>query len=202
MKATPPPSPNFSSSPHPPPASPLLLPSPKKNPLSVSGAWPYSKTFQLATKHPNAPALLCLRDPPACAGHLGRAPGTPPKSPCLSLASQRCCPGCCASSRPCAPRFGGRDAGVWLRTLPFGTAVGRFSQYSAVGLEAEIPVLQELGVVSRSWGLTPPKCPLQRSVFTHQFASRPLMPARKQHKCFAHHSRFLLADYLYKQGLG
>lgn len=45
----------------------------------MSDAWPYSKTFELATKHPKAPALLCLCDPPACTGCISPALGTFPK---------------------------------------------------------------------------------------------------------------------------
>lgn len=118
MKSTPPTSPNFSSSFPPCPASPLLFPSPKKPLLSGSDALLYSKAFELATKHPDAPAPLCLRDLPACAGCVGHALGTSPRLSQLPLASQRCCPGCCASSRrtawPHAPRFGSRDARVRL----------------------------------------------------------------------------------------
>lgn len=43
---------------------------------------------------------------------------------------------------------------------------------------------------------------LQQSVWTQQVTSRPLIPVKRQHKCFTHHSSFSLADYLYKEGLG
>lgn len=56
------------------PGFPPPPPFSEKIPLSVSDAWPYSK---LATKHPNTLAPLCLRDPPVCAGCLGRASRTP-----------------------------------------------------------------------------------------------------------------------------
>jgi len=75
----------------------------------VSDTWPFSNAFELATKHPNTPAPLCLRDPPARAGCVGRALGTSPKSPRLLFASQRCCPGCRAASR------GASGAQVWWR---------------------------------------------------------------------------------------
>lgn len=42
----------------------------------------------------------------------------------------------------------------------------------------------------------------QQSSWTQWVTSRPLIPVKRQHKCFTHHSSFSLADYLYKKGAG
>lgn len=110
------------------PGFPPPLPFSEKNPLSVSDAWPYSKAFELAIKHPNAPALLCPRDLPACAGRVGCAPGTSPKSPRLPRASQRCSPGCCASSQPHSELRGLVHPGLAAGTLGCGSEPCRSAQ--------------------------------------------------------------------------
>lgn len=159
MEATPPPSPNFSSSSLLPslPAPPSF--SEKKNPFSVSNAWPYSKTFKLATKHPNAAALLCLRNPAACTGCSSPALGTFPKMPShqdgdslpemVSWAFHTF-----LTRWPHAPWFGGWDAGL----LSWALLVVLFPQHPMAGLAAEIPTLWELGAVRHLWDLTPKMC--------------------------------------------